>query len=80
MSAVFPGKVFWDRILLLERKPYPYFQPNHANVPLTHVFQNRASAASFCIACVIFLSIKKLNRAQNENQNVTDWACTGCLR
>lgn len=34
VSAVFPGKVFWNRILLLERKPYPYFQPNHANVPL----------------------------------------------
>lgn len=80
MSAVFPGKVFWNCILLLERIPYPYFQPNHVNVPFTHVCQSRASVGSFCIACVIFLRIKKLNQARNENQNVTDWACTGRVR
>lgn len=65
--SCFPGKVFWNHILLLERKHY-YFQPNHANIPLTHVCQNRASVGSFCIACVIFLRIKKLNQARNENQ------------
>lgn len=80
MSAVFPRKVFWNHILLLERKPFPYFQPNYANVPLTHVCQSRASVGSFCIACVIFLRIKKLNQARNENQNVTDWACSGHVR